>query len=117
MKKISQLKLNEKNMSVLLIILFIMEIVPLFLIAKYNFPSVDDFSFSAAMKNIWEAKNSFGQVMITAMNEAYERYYSWQGCYAANFLLGLNPAVFGTEFYFWVPIFILVCCSAHITER
>lgn len=96
-------------MSRLLIIFFVMEIVPLILIAKYNFPSVDDYSFSVATKNIWEAKNSFRQVIIIAMNEAYEKYYSWQGCYATNFLLGLNPIIFGTEFYFVVPIFILLC--------
>lgn len=45
-------KNSSKYISILLIIVFVLSLLPLFIISHYNFPACDDFSFTKEVKQI-----------------------------------------------------------------
>ena len=105
--KIMRKSISEQTLRNLLTYIFIGSLIPLFFIAKYNFPSVDDFSNGMATKNIWQESNNIFLLIKQAAIHAYQSYFSWDGRFVACFLFALNPIIFGEKFYIFVPIIII----------
>lgn len=106
-EKVKEIKINTKSMSSFLIIIFILQLIPLILISKYNSPSVDDYSFGAATRMVWQNTHSLTALTRCAIENAREVYMNWQGPFTVNFLLAFQPAIFGEQYYFFVAIIIL----------
>lgn len=88
--------------SVLAIVL-----IPLFMVAPYNFQSADDWSFGANGYHILKNGGSVFDVFIGAFRVTWDAYISWDGAYSSIFLSAFEPAIFGEECYVVVPYIMI----------
>lgn len=98
--------INRKNAGIILTILFMLSLLPVVALSFYASPSADDYSYgdttAAAVQN-----GSFSDVLSVVAASTRKSYLEWQGSFAAVFLMNLQPAVFGPEYYF-VTTFIML---------
>lgn len=97
--RIMKKSISEKTLRNLLVCVFIGTLIPLFFIAKYDFPSVDDFAFAAEPKSLWNEYHNLFVLIKQAVIQAYQMFFVWEGRFAVNFLLALNPIIWGEEYY------------------
>ncbi len=100
--------LKERTVFLLMLAVFFLLLIPIFVIANYNVPCVDDYSYGNLTHRVWENTGSFWEVLKTAVEQAKITYYDWQGTFTAIFMMALQPAIFGESFYFIVPYLMLV---------
>ncbi len=95
-------------------------IVPMLIIARYDVPCADDFSFGARAHIAYESTHSLLSAVSAAVEEARVSYGSWQGSFSAIFLMALTPMVFGEGAYAltaWIMLAVLIggtfclCCA------
>lgn len=91
------------KISIFLTALFLAGLIPVFLIARYNYPCADDFGFSAYSHIAWEESHSMFQVLKGACRTVAERWQGWQGTFSSIFVMALQPAIWGEEAYCLVP--------------
>lgn len=98
------------NKTILLrsiIIIFILSLIPLYFIGKYDHPSVDDYYYGAQTVKVWNDTHNVGSVVKESYNQMVDTYYDWQGNFSAIFLMRLQPAIFGEQYYILAPIFLI----------
>lgn len=100
--------LNRRWISRCVVALFILSLLPLLVIAVYNHPSADDFSFGSYTVDTWRETGSLAKTMQVAKEGTQQFYNSWQGSFAAVFLMMLHPAIFNETLYILVPIVLLL---------
>lgn len=103
--------LGEKWLALLLLAAFIISFVPCVIIALYNHPSLDDFSFGVLPRLARMNGGSAMDIIAAAAKQVGISYETWQGTFCGIFLMALQPAVFGEQFYFigaLVVYFILI---------
>lgn len=88
-----------KFISIALAVLLAALLVPMLLIACYDVPSADDYSFGARAHTAFEDSGSFFAAIKAAFAEAHIAHSTWQGTFSAIFLMALQPAVFGESLY------------------
>ena len=99
--------MKKRNFIILLIIIFILSLIPLYCIAGYAHPSVDDYFYGAETAQIWQSTHSLSQVFQKSFELMKESYITWQGNFAAIFLMRLQPAIFGEAYYVLAPILLI----------
>lgn len=95
------------SISKLLLVFYLISLIPVFYISKYNFPSVDDFSNGATLKRLLENGASLSVIIFELFKDVCYEYVNMEGRFVSAFLLYINPASFGEEFYFVTPILTL----------
>ena len=75
-------------------------LAPAFLVAVYARPSADDFIYARATHAVVRQYGADWPRLLQAAAEADLYFYnSWQGLYVSGFLLALQPAIFGGQWY------------------
>lgn len=82
----------------ILIAVFILSLIPLFILAFYNHPAHDDYYYGIKTHLAAQSGNLI-DVISAAISEVKETYRNWQGTYSAVFLFSLQPAIFGERYY------------------
>ncbi|MBQ6875717.1 MAG: hypothetical protein IJN46_05735 [Lachnospiraceae bacterium] len=103
MKTQKSIKLLTYSVS----LIFILSLIPLYVIGTYAHPSVDDYYYSATTAQIWESTHSLPAVLHTALEKTIYTYQNWQGNFSAVFLMHLQPALFGEQYYSLTPFILL----------
>ncbi len=86
-------------------------IVPLLIIAKYSFPTTDDFSYLYHVGPYWKESHSVIKTLYLCAVYSLETWKSWQGLYFADWLYFVFLSLFAEKTYFictWVGIFSLI---------
>lgn len=95
---------NQERISLIMInvacILALLAVIsPILMIARYNYPSADDWSFGAAgyaaLKN---GEGIFG-VFKNSIETAKYNYIHWEGRFSSAFLASLQPGIWGEKYY------------------
>lgn len=84
-----------------------LSLLPLLVIAGYNAPSADDYSYGLVTHAKFMETGSILQTAAEAARQAKNIYQIWQGTFSATFLMMLQPAVFGEEYYFLGTVVLL----------
>lgn len=89
------------------ILLCIFVILPLFMLAKYNRPSADDYDYAMwTSRAVWSGKGPLG--IIAAAIETDRQFYGMcQGLYVSAFCLAFQPGILGENMYFLATYMIL----------
>ena len=95
--------LSRKQICFILIGVFLISMIPLLYIGRYNHSCADDYSYGLLAHQTWLETHSIFQTIGAAVERAKIAYMDWQGTYSAIFLMAIHPAVFGEEFYSLVP--------------
>ena len=99
--------MKKRNFTIFLIIIFILSLIPLYYIAGYAHPSVDDYFYGAETAQIWHNTHSLDQVLQKSFVLMKDSYITWQGNFTAIFLMRLQPAIFGENYYVIAPIILI----------
>ena len=96
----------------------LVSLVPLMAIAPYGAPQFDDFRFGKTTHDAWEATGSPWAVLSAAAAYSALLYRTWQGTYAASFLMCLHPGLTNGLNNTFVPAIIigalLLCLWAFV---
>lgn len=98
---------REKQLAILLTGGFALSLIPLCVLAFYNYPAADDFYYSIQTYTAFQQSGSVWQVFGAAFRQIAETYGNWQGTYSAVFLFALQPGLFGVDWYASSTYFLL----------
>ena len=107
---------NKKKIFWLLLALVAISLVPILLLAGYNYPCADDFSASDTAYFAWRDTGSIFQVIKAAMENVAYNYREWSGVFVSVFWTSLQPGIFGEEYYAvttWITVFLLIAACSY----
>lgn len=105
---------KERNLGICMVVIMVLALVPLYIISGYAHPSVDDYSYGKFASLVWQTTGSVPKVLADAWERTKHTYETWQGTFSSVFLMRLQPAVFGEEYYFLttaVLLTVFLLCS------
>lgn len=109
----SKRSINRRQLACAMRVLFWLSLLPLVLIALYNYPADDDFGFVYPVATAWVQTGSLWQTLKAAIQKTYETYMTWQGDFFSTLLFCFTPMVFDINLYFldnWAML-ALLCLS------
>lgn len=77
----------------------LLSLVPILTVSRYSVPCADDYSYGVNTHRAYVQTGSFSRTVAEACREVAEVYTGWQGTFSAVFLMSLQPAVFGEQYY------------------
>ncbi|MBQ6093846.1 MAG: hypothetical protein IJL09_00435 [Lachnospiraceae bacterium] len=107
-RKILSFGFQEKAYVVLLGLILLTCLVPLYGLTRYAIPFYDDYNYA---RPVWIYYTLSGSTLkaavVGAMRNAFTMRYAWQGTYGSIFMMGLVPMIFGEQYYFLGPVFLI----------
>lgn len=107
-------KVNEKAWALFWALVYVCSLIPVFVLAGYNFPCADDYGYSIYTRLAWIDTHNLFSVLAAACRKVAEIWLTWQGTYSSVFLMALQPGIFGDGFYAVTPWVILVPYSLAV---
>lgn len=101
--KISKIRL----ITISFIIIFVISLIPIFLLGKYAIPYYDDFNHGAILYKSLNSNLSLIEILKNTLNYTINIYNTWQGAYTGIFLSVFMPGAWGIEYYYWTPIILI----------
>ncbi len=99
-RKFLSWRIKERDLCIILIAVFLLLLIPLILISQYAAPCADDFNYGILTHQAWKSEHSVSSVVAAAGEQVAQSYETWQGTFSAIFLMALQPAIFGEQYYF-----------------
>lgn len=102
MKKIEEVLrkiVTPKTMAVFLTVVYVGSLIPLFIIAGYNYPSADDYGIGSTCRQAWVDSHSLFRTIWQAILMARHDYMNWMGYFTSIFFMALHPGIFGESLY------------------
>lgn len=88
-------------------VLFVLSLLPLLLLGRYNVMCIDDYDYGRQIHDTWLATGSFLQSVQAAWRQNTEFYREWQGTYISCFLMGMCPMNFRYDAAWIVPVLMI----------
>lgn len=108
--RLRQAEIREKQMFYLLLAAFVVLLVPLLVIARYNVPAADDY-WHSSVRLAWLETHSLLAFLKSAVEETISDYYTWQGNFIAVFFASIRPSVINESLHPVTScIFLLTLC-------
>ena len=114
MEKVLLWKPNMKLIALCALGALALLMIPLFRIALYTVPYYDDYNFGLFVKNFLTQERSLASALEGALYCVKTQWHAWQGTYSATFFNSLMPAVWGDQYYFWGPVFLIVILPVSV---
>lgn len=111
-KKILTWKPGEKLLAIGFCLLLLAALIPLFRLTIYAVPYYDDYNFGRFARAAMEQEQSKWAAILGALECSRTQWYAWQGTYSSIFFMTLMPAIWGEQYYFLGPVFILLLLLA-----
>ena len=96
-----------RQMVVCAAVLFVLSVIPLLWLGKYNVMCIDDYDYGRGVHDTWVATESVRQVVETAVEQTKKLFMDQQGTYVSCFLMALCPMNFRYDIAFVVPIIMI----------
>ncbi len=90
-----------------LVLIYLTGLIPLLIIAWYNYPSADDFSMANEVRIRFVESGSVLATIQEAVRMAKYYYANWCGYYFSDFLMAMPPCVFGERYYVLSTYFLV----------
>lgn len=74
-------------------------LLPLLMLAKYNYPSADDWSFSVYCYRALQKGEGFLGVLKGVIETVEHFYFNWEGRYGIAIMGALQPGIWGEKYY------------------
>ena len=97
-----------RRLSHLLIVIYVLSLIPVLVIGKYDYPSADDFSMGLGTRLVYEATGSLFAVAGKILSETARYYRTWIGYFTSCLFTTVSPATFGEDWYALTPAVILL---------
>ena len=106
-KKIMTWRPDKKLVAAGAILGLILLLLPLFRVALYSAPWYDDYNYGRFAKEFLEEERSLVSAIRGAWYCTRTSWYAWQGTFSSIFFMSMVPSVWGDQYYFWGPLFLL----------
>lgn len=93
------IKINIRILSYVLIAIYAVSIIPMLIIALFNYPSADDYSMALEVHQVYEQTGSVFASIGKAIYMGYWYYMNWTGYFFSSTLTSLCPSVFNEKLY------------------
>lgn len=104
----SLLAWTKRHLNILVFVIAAMSFLPILYCGMFNYASADEFSKSYTVHNVILAGGNALDVLWAAVVAAYDLWVSIEGTWSANFVMALQPSIFGEHAYaVTVPLCIL----------
>lgn len=100
-------RVSAKGLRLFLAALYILSIIPMLLISRYDWPAVDDFSMALQPHQTFASTGSFFATLGSVFEKTAVIYNTWVGYFFSSFLTCLCPSIFGEKYYF-LTVFIVL---------
>ncbi len=100
-------RIPMKRMAVYAGILFLVSLVPLLWLGRYNVMCIDDYNYGVKVHDTWMATGSVAQSIRAAWELNMDNYRNWQGTYVSCFLMALCPMNFYYNTAWAVPVIMI----------
>lgn len=104
-KKINRIPMQR--MAVYAAVLFVLSVIPLLLLGRYNIMCIDDYDYGRTVHDAWLATGSIWQSALTAFEQVKLVFMTIQGAYTSCFLMSMCPMNFRYDSAFIVPIVMI----------
>lgn len=96
-----------KRMALYAGILFLLSLIPLLWLGRYNVMCVDDYDYGRRVHDVWMETGSLVESVRMAWQQNMDFYQGWQGTYVSCFLMALCPMNFNYELGYVVPVLMI----------
>ena len=103
-----------RRLSHLLIVIYVLSLIPVLVIGKYDYPSADDFSMGLGTRLVYEATGSLFAVTGKILSETARYYRTWIGYFTSCLFTTVSPATFGEAWYALTPAVILLALHVGV---
>ncbi len=100
-------KISLVSINIVYVLALAVVVLPFLLVAGYNFPSADDWSYGKNAYKALAAGGGFFDVLQCAFENMTRNYVEWEGRFSNSFLASLQPGIWGEEYYCIVPWMML----------
>ncbi len=97
-----------------LLAVYVLLLIPVLLIGRYDAPSADDFSMGLGTRLTYEATGSVQAVLGKVLSETARYYRTWIGYFTSCLFTTVSPATFGEKWYALTPVIILLALHAGV---
>ena len=106
---------SSKKLNQAFMVLFVGMMLPLFIIAFYNYPADDDFAFALPTATVWLKTGSLIEVAKSILHQVKESYYSTHGVFIASLIsFSTSPLIWGMQYYFLSTWLLLTALSLSV---
>lgn len=91
-----------------MLVIFLSSLIPIAVLALYNYPCADDFSASDTVHLAWVNTGSIFAVLKAAWGNVVYNYLEWSGVFMSVFWTSLQFGIFGERYYGLVTIVTVV---------
>lgn len=88
-----------KKIRLIMLCLMFLSLIPMLLMARYDYMGADDYSYSIIMRHAWVETHSLLKVGRAFIQQFAKSYTTWQGSYTCIILSALQPGVLNEHFY------------------
>ena len=103
-----------RRLSHLLTVIYVLSLIPVLVIGKYDYPSADDFSMGLGTRLVYEATGSLLAVAGKILSETVRYYRTWIGYFTSCLFTTVSPATFGEAWYALTPAVILLALHVGV---
>lgn len=108
MKKLMTWKPSAGITAVFFALALVLMLIPLLRLTEYSVPWYDDYTYGLPAKLEVESGGGFSGALKGAWYSTRTSWYAWQGTYSSIFFMSLMPGVWGEQYYFWGPVFLIL---------
>lgn len=83
-------------------------LIPLFRALPDTVPYYDDYNYGLFVKNFLDLERSLGSALQGAVYCVKTQWWAWQGTFSSVFFMSMVPCVWGEEYYFLGPLFLIL---------
>lgn len=106
------------------VLLILILLLPVGILAFYARPSADDYVYAARTHAVVQQYGfDLPRLLAAAWDTTVYFFQNWQGLYVSGFVLALQPAIFGNQWYgltllcVLIPLFLCLYAAARIVVR
>lgn len=96
-----------KPLTICLICIYVITLIPLFVLGYYNWPSADDFSMALQPHQTFVATGSVLATVQAAFEKTIYLYNNWIGYFFSSLLTTLSPSIFNERLSVLTPYIII----------
>ncbi|MCQ2525931.1 MAG: DUF6056 family protein [Lachnospiraceae bacterium] len=113
-KKLFGWTFSEKYRAIGYLAILAVGVGLLIALAKYSVPYYDDYAYGDYTRAGMSSSYDLIGAIKGAANGVKVMWYAWQGTHASIFFMCLVPSVFGEQFYFLGPIFLILLLTGAV---
>lgn len=111
--------IKEKYVALFVIAVFIILMIPIVYLGKYNFMKADDFTYGWLTHRTYVGTGSYFKALKAGLDTVKTSYETWQGTFSSIFLMSVFPSIVNYRFYKLVPaimVFMLTLSTVYLSD-